>query len=110
MKQINMGLVFFLFVGLGMLMGANGRCPDHCSGHGKCVVQNHRHSTKPGGKFMCECWPGFVGLNCGERDCPYGKSLSDIPYGIDLAHKYAECSGRGECDRKTGECVCYGGT
>ena len=59
---------------------------------------------------MCECWPGFVGLNCGERDCPYGKSLSDVPHGIDLAHKYAECSGRGECNRQTGECVCYEGT
>ena len=38
-----------------------GRCPDHCSGHGSCVIQNHKHSTRVGGKFMCECWPGFVG-------------------------------------------------
>lgn len=105
-----MRLILGFFAGLMTLKGVYGRCPDHCSGHGKCVIQNHRHSTKPGGKFMCECWPGFVGLNCAERECPYGKSLSDIPYGIDKAHQYAECSGRGECDRKTGECVCYEGT
>jgi hypothetical protein len=27
----------------------------------------------------------------------------------DEAHFYMECSGKGDCDRKTGQCVCYVG-
>ena len=59
---------------------------------------------------MCECWPGFVGLNCAGRECPYGRALSDVPTGDDVAHGYLECSGRGECNREDGTCVCYSGT
>ena len=59
---------------------------------------------------MCECWPGFVGLNCAGRECPYGRALSDVPTGDDVAHGYLECSGRGECNRDDGTCVCYAGT
>jgi len=85
------------------------RCPDHCSGHGDCVVEAHAHSSIPGGKFLCECWPGYTGLNCKDRTCPYGCAWSSPPFGKDLAHDYVECSGRGECDRAMGLCKCISG-
>lgn len=112
MMQVRNMIIFpiTLLLLLTIIHDVKARCPDHCSGHGKCVIENHKHSTLPGGKFMCECWPGFVGLNCAGRDCPYGKALSDVPFGDNAAHQYEECSGRGLCDRKTGECVCYDGT
>merc|ERR1712178_578724 len=33
----------------------------------------------------------------------------DAPFADGYAHDYAECSGQGECDRKTGECKCNDG-
>ena len=40
--------VYFVFVTIALLANApvEGRCPDHCSGHGTCVIQNHKHSTR----------------------------------------------------------------
>ena len=104
--------IYFALATIALLANApvQGRCPDHCSGHGSCVIQNHKHLTRVGGRFMCECWPGFVGLNCAGRECPYGRALSDVPTGDDVAHGYLECSGRGECNREDGTCVCYSGT
>ena len=103
MMQVRNMIIFpiTLLLLLTIIHDVKARCPDHCSGHGKCVIENHKHSTLPGGKFMCECWPGFVGLNCAGRDCPYGKALSDVPFGDNAAH---QC---GSCNHKSGECKCF---
>ena len=41
--------------------------------------------------------------------CPYGRAWVDQAVGIDVAHKEAECSNLGMCDRATGMCTCFEG-
>lgn len=90
---------------------ATASCPSNCNGHGVC-----------GEYDLCHCYANWQGLSCGDRVCPYGKAWVDTPAhqsaqahsGWDhesgvAAHDYAECSNRGDCDRKTGECGCYDG-
>jgi len=90
---------------------AAASCPSNCNGHGVC-----------GEYDLCHCYANWNGLSCADRVCPYGKAWVDSPFhqsaqahtGWDhesgvAAHDYAECSNRGDCDRKTGECSCYDG-
>jgi len=41
--------------------------------------------------------------------CPYGNAWIDDPVAINTAHRMAECSNAGSCDRSTGQCVCFPG-
>jgi hypothetical protein len=75
-----------------------GSCPNSCSGHGVCRL----HS-------QCTCYPEWQAFDCSERACPSHISWNDSPYGQNKAHFYEECSGRGQCNHKTGECNCYPG-
>lgn len=90
---------------------AAASCPSNCNGHGVC-----------GEYDLCHCYANWNGLSCADRVCPFGKAWVDSPFhqsaqahtGWDhesgvSAHDYAECSNRGDCDRKTGECSCYDG-
>lgn len=81
-----------------LIAGAQARCPSDCSGKGTC-----------GEHDLCTCYPGYQGLDCSERTCLFGRAWGDVVSGEGLAHDYSECSGNGECDRKTGECTCYDG-
>ena len=86
---------------------------NYCSGHGKCV--NSAKNT------YCVCDEGWGALSdlasyhspiCSERTCPSGRSWADLNSGPMAAHRQAECSDRGICDRKKGTCKCvdgYGG-
>ena len=64
---------------------------------------------------VCNCYDNWgVGLShhsgdCSERICPYELAWVDTPDKKGSFHKYAECSGRGICDRATGECACFDG-
>jgi len=64
---------------------------------------------------ICKCYDNWgVGLShdsgdCSEMVCPYEIAWVDGPSKAGLFHKYAECAGRGTCDRATGECVCFDG-
>jgi hypothetical protein len=64
---------------------------------------------------VCNCYDNWgVGLHqdsgdCSERKCPYELAWVDTPDKSGAFHKYAECAGRGICDRSTGECACFDG-
>ena len=76
----------FFAVTVAALVGAViASCPNACSGHGSC-----------GNHDRCTCYANFVGGDCSEKACPYGRSGQ-------------ECSGRGTCDRGAGSCECADG-
>ena len=80
-----------------------------CSLHGTC---DYCYNT-------CFCDEGYgnpdkevydyVRIDCGERTCPYGKSLPGMPISPNKAHFHAECSDNGICDRQVGQCTCFDG-
>jgi len=76
-------------------------CPGliSCSGHGQCL-QNPT--------YVCACETGWQGADCSQRSCPSDIAWFDKPSGDDVAHlnDYVECSGKGNCDRTSGICVC----
>lgn len=41
--------------------------------------------------------------------CPLGNAWADVAAGDDVAHQPAECSNRGHCNTKTGQCECMPG-
>lgn len=78
-------------------------CPNACSGHGSCGLND-----------KCTCYlrpngdPAWTGHDCSQRTCPKGTAwVSSIVDGANAAHPLVECSNKGSCDRKTGECACY---
>lgn len=81
-----------------LLAAAAAHCPNMCSGHGTCVGVNR-----------CSCFTGWGGGDCSQRQCPSGKAWADVAVGDDTAHQPAECSARGTCDHKTGQCSCVPG-
>lgn len=75
--------------------GAQGYCPNLCSGNGHCDA-----------KFLvCRCFRGFFGFDCSLQQCPEGKAWGVVT-GVNEAHALAECSGRGTCAYATGTCSC----
>lgn len=66
----------------------------------------------------CECYEGwgassditlYRAPDCSHRTCPAGKAWADVPLADKTAHRLAECSNRGTCDRLTGACKCFAG-
>jgi len=89
---------------LGMLGVASAACDNQCSGHGTCLLDD-----------VCKCYDNWgVGLahdsgDCSERVCPYELAWVDHPTSSGTFHTYAECGGRGICDRAAGDCTCFDG-
>lgn len=79
-------------------------CDNQCSGHGSCLTDD-----------VCQCYDNWgVGMShdsgdCSERICPYELAWVDTPDTTGSFHKYAECGGKGICDRSTGLCECFEG-
>lgn len=80
-------------------------CPNLCSKQGICTTKPH---YSPNG--ICNCFPGFYGVDCSLRTCPAGYAWVDLPSATDTAHGfYTECSNMGDCNRATGKCSCRAG-
>merc|ERR1719161_1091312 len=73
-------------------------CVENCNGHGVCNTH-----------CQCVCHKGYIGGDCSQLICPYGRAWVDQAVAIDVAHKQAECSNMGTCDRSTGMCTCFEG-
>jgi len=78
-------------------------CPNACSGHGSC-----------GGNDKCACYTrpngdaAWTGHDCSERTCPFSEAwVTEVVEGSNSAHPSTECSNKGLCNRKTGECECF---
>merc|ERR1719274_413966 len=72
---------------LALVGAASAMCPNMCSGHGTCGS---------------------------DRKCPFETAWVTSPDSFyysksGYVHSYAECAGRGICDRSTGECECFDG-
>lgn len=90
-----MKIILALFVIIGSAFAA---CPNGCSGNGVC-----------GANDKCSCYQNWQGADCSLRTCNYALAWADTADGTNSAHYYAECSNKGICDRKTGECKCFDG-
>lgn len=96
--------MFKVILVLALVAGAYSACDNQCSGHGTCMTDD-----------VCNCYDNWgIGLghdsgDCSERICPFELAWVDTPDKTGSFHKYAECAGRGICDRGTGECACFDG-
>ena len=89
---VALSLVSFYFLPV-----INAACPNLCSGHGSCSVNN-----------KCVCDDSYSGIDCADLTCAYGYAWADKGYENE-GHVSAECSNQGSCDRTTGKCVCFPG-
>ena len=96
--------MFRIALALALVASAYAACDNACSGHGTCMTDD-----------VCNCYDNWgIGMHqdsgdCSERKCPYELAWVDTPDKSGAFHKYAECAGRGICDRSTGECACFDG-
>jgi len=100
-----MQIVFLaLVLAFALINQTHAGCDNQCSGHGTCLIDD-----------VCKCFDNWgVGLShisgdCSERICPYELAWIDTPNKKGAFHKYAECAGRGICNRETAECACFDG-
>ena len=78
-----------------------------------CFTERESHHNRDGsvaaGTVSTNFEPAWTGADCSLRTCPRGYAWAATPQ-FDNNHKQLiECSGKGTCDRKTGECACYDG-
>ena len=86
-----------------------GSCAElnNCSGHGRCGLNS-----------QCVCYEGwgaptdltsYRAADCSAKVCPSGTSWGDLRLADGEAHRLAECSDKGICQRDTGKCLCSKG-
>lgn len=97
-------MMFALILLLATLSSVAARCDNACSGHGTCQFDE-----------VCKCFDNWgIGLSidsgdCSERVCPFEIAWVDTPDISGNTHKYAECAGKGICNRNSGQCECFDG-
>jgi len=109
---------------LATLYTAEAYCPNGCSGHGTCgandkctcytkkddnAASGSISSTDPGLTYITGDDVDFAwtGHDCSLRTCPFREAWASVPTSDNGGHERAECSNKGECDRKTGLCKCF---
>jgi len=112
-----------VLITLALMAGhAAAYCPNACSGHGTCTFspkdsctcysrrENHH---APGGHTnqlsQSSVVPAWTGADCSLRTCAKGYAWAGSPTQNNDHQDLVECSGKGNCDRKTGECECFDG-
>lgn len=82
---------------------SGGYCENACSNNGSCKKNSNCDCHEMNGQKM------FTGADCSLKTCPKGSAwVGDLILNNDL-HGSVECSNKGKCNRKTGECECYDG-
>mmetsp|Transcript_56902 Transcript_56902/g.169812 ORF Transcript_56902/g.169812 Transcript_56902/m.169812 type:complete len:164 (+) Transcript_56902:304-795(+) len=79
-----------------------------CSGHGTCNPTTDQCSCDPGWGASTDV-AYYKAPDCSLRTCQSGRAWADVPTASNSAHKLAECSNKGTCDRTAGVCNCYPG-
>jgi len=85
-----------------LLVAITAYCPNGCNGHGSC-----------GDNDKCTCYnrvdgdPAWTNPDCSGRTCPKSKAWVGSVVNANDAHPVVECSNKGSCDRKSGECACF---
>lgn len=102
-------------------------CPNGCSGHGtcgandKCTCYTKKDdnaadgaiSNTPGATYITgtadnnDVDVAWTGADCSLRTCPMREAWVGVASTNNGGHERAECSNKGECERKTGLCKCY---
>uniref|UniRef100_A0A7S0SS37 EGF-like domain-containing protein n=1 Tax=Chromulina nebulosa TaxID=96789 RepID=A0A7S0SS37_9STRA len=94
--------MFFSILLLLLITYIYCNCPNGCSGHGSC-----------GSNDKCTCYtridgdPAWTYADCSGRTCPKAIAWVGEVSNTNDAHPLTECSNKGTCDRKTGQCICY---
>lgn len=105
------------------LASAQAYCPNGCSGHGTCqanpkdtclcFTERESHHNRDGsvssGTVSTNFESAWTGADCSLRTCPRGYAWAATPQSDNNHKQLIECSGKGTCDRKSGECACYDG-
>ena len=105
---------------LSLAVATSAYCPNGCSGHGSCssnpkdtcVCYKRRESRallstlSERSTDMVDAW---TGADCSLRTCPKGYAWAASPIDDNSHKQLVECSGKGNCDRKSGECKCFDG-
>ncbi|GMH69020.1 hypothetical protein TrVE_jg6965 [Triparma verrucosa] len=93
-----------VLIALALVAQAAAYCPNGCSGHGSCGSNDKCACyTRPNGEAA------WVGHDCSSRTCPTGDAWVAVATAANEAHPLKECSNKGVCDTKTGECACFDG-
>ena len=91
-----------LFVLFATVASVSAYCPNGCSGHGSC-----------GSNDKCTCYlrpngdAAWTSHDCSLRTCPKSAAWVAVATAANEAHPSVECSNKGSCNRKTGECDCF---